>query len=79
MFPVVHLNRTSNNQIKRIISCFSERAVPGSTTIAVFVSGTVGYEDSKPKVFSQNFVLSSSLAAEGKVWKVVSDCFRITT
>ena len=54
---------------------FIERAVPGSTTIAVFVSGTVEYEDSKSKIFSQNFVLT----AEGAVWKVVSDCFRFST
>ncbi|XP_046854003.1 NTF2-related export protein 2-like [Xenia sp. Carnegie-2017] len=52
----------------------SEKVSPGSTTIAVFVDGTVSYDDGKPKIFSQNFVLN----AEGDVWKVVSDCFRIT-
>ena len=51
-----------------------EKVSPGSTTIAVFVDGTVSYDDGKPKIFSQNFVLN----AEGDVWKVVSDCFRIT-
>lgn len=52
----------------------SERATPGNTTIAVFVGGTVEYEGSKSKTFSQNFVLT----AQGKVWKVSSDCFRLT-
>ena len=71
----VSLPTTVHNIYSMDCQPVSERAVPGSTSIAVFVSGTVGYEDSKPKVFSQNFVLT----AEGKVWKVVSDCFRITT
>ena len=65
----------NTERLNQTFPCFSERAVPGSTTIAVFVGGTVEYEDNKPKIFSQNFVLT----AEGKVWKVVSDCFRITT
>lgn len=51
----------------------SERATPGRTSILVVVGGTVEYEGSKSKIFSQNFVLT----AEGKVWKVVSDCFRL--
>ncbi|XP_028405130.1 NTF2-related export protein 1-like [Dendronephthya gigantea] len=72
---LVSLPTTVHNIYSMDCQPVPEKAVPGGRTIAVFVSGNVEYEDTKAKIFSQNFVLT----AEGKVWKVVSDCFRTTT
>ena len=60
-------------QTQLVCLFYVDRASPGRTTIVVIVGGTVVYEGSGSKTFSQNFVLT----AEGKVWKVASDCFRL--
>jgi len=51
----------------------SDQAIPGQTTVLVVVEGTVKYDGHPQKLFSQNFLLT---AEGGKVWKVLSDCFR---
>ncbi|XP_052076817.1 NTF2-related export protein 2-like [Mytilus californianus] len=44
----------------------------GQMTICVKTFGTVKYDKAKPKIFHQNFILTSV----NNVWKIVSDSFR---